>query len=262
MFDDLDTIINCALEVNSQRIDHALIKKIHPDINIYYNSVNIFVGKQGSGKTLNGIKEIIKISQICPITHLLVYISKTGEHIDPTFESLKQLIDLPIVYVKEDDAEAYVQNLLSFKQLYRDIKVNGYENRIIDSQRDELFDVLHINDFSRDELHTLILLEDVANNKKLLGNDKSYFNHLMTTCRQHHSSFFLNVQFWKSLSTTIKSNVSTVFIFGTYSKQQMHYILSQIPLNISFDDLYSHYRTLDKQHKLIVDCNSGDVKIE
>ena len=261
MFSDLDSIINCALNTNNKNINDSLISKIHDEINVYYNSVNIFVGKQGSGKTLSAIKEIIKISQVCPITHLLVYITKTGNKIDPTFESLKQLINIPIEYVKEDEAEQYMKSLLAYKQLYKTIINDGLEDEIIDEQRDEIFDVLHVNDFNNENLHTLILLEDIANNKKLLGNEKSYFNHLMTTCRHNHLSFFLNVQFWKSLSSTIKSNVSTVFIFGTFSKQQLHYILYQIPLNIAFDELYNMYHKLTKNEKIIVDCNVGSVSL-
>ena len=63
MFRDLDTIINCALNTNQRNINDSLISKIHDEINIYYNSVNIAVGKQGSGKTLSDLKEIIKISK-------------------------------------------------------------------------------------------------------------------------------------------------------------------------------------------------------
>ena len=258
----LGTLVSCALNTNQRNINDSLISKIHDEINIYYNSVNIAVGKQGSGKTLSDLKEIIKISQVCPITHLLVYISKTGQKLDPTFESLKPLINIPIVYVKEDEAEDYIKTLLAYKQLYKEIVNNNLENDIIDEQKEQIFDILHINEFSNENLHTIILLEDIANNKKLLGNEKSYFNHLMTTCRHNHISFFLNVQFWKSLSSTIKSNVSTVFIFGTYSKQQLHYMLYQIPLCIPFDELYKEYQQLAKNDKMIVDCNTGDVKFE
>ena len=252
-----DMVRDC-LRRNKGQVTNALIRKIHKDINIYYNSVNIFVGKQGSGKTLSAIEEIIKIASIPNAAHLLIYVSKTGEQKDVTFESLRELIEIPIAYVSQENAEEYVNALLNYKQLYYTIRKEHLENQIIDEQRIEIFKALKVNDFRAPMLHTLILFDDIANNK-LLANEKSYFNNLMTTCRHNHISFFLNVQFWKSLSTTIKSNVSTVFVFGTYSKEQLRYITHQITMSISFDELYERYKNMNKHHKIIIDCNNGNV---
>ena len=252
-----DMVTKC-LKKNKSKIADAMIKKIHPDINIYNNSVNIFVGKQGSGKTLTAIEEIIKISHIPNAAHLLIYVSKTGEQNDVTFESLRELIEIPIAYVAQDDAEEYVDAILNYKQLYYTIRNEHLENQIVDEQRDEIFQILKIRNFDTPMLQTLILFDDIANNK-LLANEKSYFNNLMTTCRHNHISFFLNVQFWKSLSTIIKSNVSTVFVFGTYSKEQLRYITHQITMNKTFDEIYEAYRYMNKHAKIIIDCNNGNV---
>ena len=254
-----DMVAKC-LKKNKSKIADALIKKIHPDINIYNNSVNIFVGKQGSGKTLSAIEEIIKISHIPNAAHLLIYVSKTGEQKDVTFESLRELIEIPIAYVAQENAEEYVNAILNYKQLYYTIRKEHLENQIIDEQRDEIFQILKVRNFDVPMLQTLILFDDIANNK-LLANEKSYFNNLMTTCRHNHISFFLNVQFWKSLSTTIKSNVSTVFVFGTYSKEQLRYITHQITMNRSFDEIYEVYQYMNKYAKIIIDCNNGNVKL-
>ena len=258
-FDYVHDMVQDCLKKNKKQISNALIKKIHKDINIYYNSVNIFVGKQGSGKTLSAIEEIIKISHIPNAAHLLIYVSKSGDKKDVTFESLRELIEMPIAYVSQDNAEEYVNAVLNYKQLYYTIRNEHLENQIIDEQRNEIFKVLKINNFKSPMLHTLILFDDIANNK-LLANEKSFFNNLMTTCRHNHISFFLNVQFWKSLSTTIKSNVSTVFVFGTYSKEQLRYITHQITMNISFDELFEMYQHMDKHAKIVIDCNNGNVK--
>ena len=65
--------------------------------------------------------------------------------------------------------------------MYNTIKDRQIENEIIDEQRDELFEVLRINDYSRRWLHTLVLLEDCAK-LKLLINEKSFTNQLLTKC--------------------------------------------------------------------------------
>ena len=40
----------------------AFIDKIHPEINVRYNSVNVTYGKQEQEKTMIALEEVIKIS--------------------------------------------------------------------------------------------------------------------------------------------------------------------------------------------------------
>ena len=77
--------------------------------NTYVNSVNVFVGRQRTGKTYSAIKEIIKITRIHPETHLLVYINKDGKPNDDTFERTKELINSSIIYVSYDNMVDYLQ---------------------------------------------------------------------------------------------------------------------------------------------------------
>ena len=166
-FEFIDNLMNDCLNKNKDKVIHSLIKKIHPEINTYYNSVNIFVGKQGSGKTLSCLEEIIKISQIKNAAHMLVYVTRFGDKMDITFESLKKLIQIPIVYISQDNAEKYINNLLAYKQLYYEVRNNHLMNDIVDEQKEQILETLHIDNFESDMLHTLILLEDIANNKLL-----------------------------------------------------------------------------------------------
>ena len=56
----VSNLINRVLEENTD--DNALINELHPYIDIKLNSVNVIVGKQGSGKTVVAIEEIVKAS--------------------------------------------------------------------------------------------------------------------------------------------------------------------------------------------------------
>ena len=154
--DKIDNMINYCLYKNQPKLKQELINEIHPDINIPYNSLNIAVGRQRSGKTQTIIREIIKISNISSRTHLLIYINKTGTSSDPTFESLKPLIKIPILYVSEENAESTVQDILKWKKFYNQIKENKWENEIIEGQISQLFEKLYINNFNNLTLHTLI----------------------------------------------------------------------------------------------------------
>ena len=221
--------------------------------NTYVNSVNVFVGRQRTGKTYSSIKEIIKITRIHPETHLLVYINKDGKPNDDTFERTKELINSSIIYVSYDNMVDYLQQLLSYKYIYNRIKNLHLEQELPQKHMNELSENLGIYDLDKDYLHTLIMLEDVTQFMKSMGAD--YVNDLMTKCLHIQCSFFVIIHYWKAVSTNLKSNLSTIYIFSSYSKQQLSYILYQINVNASFDTLYEQYRRLTEHGKLVIDSN-------
>ncbi|EAX66092.1 hypothetical protein TVAG_583790 [Trichomonas vaginalis G3] len=148
-----------------------------------------------------------------------------------------------------------------YKELYNTIKKQGLEDKIIDKQRDELFETLSISNFDREFLHSLIFLDDAVKSK-LITNEKSYFNQLLTQCRHIQCSFFMAVQYFKALSTNIKSNLSTLFIFSGFSRQQLNVMLYQVNLPMSINELYTQYQQLSEHGKIIVDLNKGSVKFD
>ena len=52
-FQDLYVEINDAL--HNEAVKTESLSKIHPEINCYYNSVNVFVGRQGAGKGVQAL---------------------------------------------------------------------------------------------------------------------------------------------------------------------------------------------------------------
>ena len=62
-------------ELNSDT-SNKLINKIDDDINFKYNSFNICIGKQSTGKTTSVLKELIKLSlKNINTYHLVIYVS-------------------------------------------------------------------------------------------------------------------------------------------------------------------------------------------
>ena len=253
--------IRKCLHAHQHEIDKEKLERIHPQSYIYKNSVNILVGKQGSGKTFTCAYEIAKISQIHEESHLLLIICKDENKEDPTIRSLSSMINIPIEYVCEEDAEPYMRKLLAYKRLYDEIKERHLENQIDSEQRDELFDVLKIRDFSRDYLHTILLFNDIAKSK-LYSKPTNYFNQLLPICRHIQCSFFLNVQFWKSLPPEIKANATIIIVFGGFDVRQLYYIFSQVPTALSVKEILPEYRQLNKHDKLVIDAETGDVYLD
>ena len=126
--DVLEAGMDYLMNMNRMNINKKKLEPISNQTCIYYNSVNIFCGRQGSGKTYSGMKEIIKISHISPKTHLLVAITKDESKDDPTITSLLPLLNIPVVYISEDEAEEYVKHLLLCMRMYNMIKQNHSEN--------------------------------------------------------------------------------------------------------------------------------------
>jgi hypothetical protein len=248
------------IEANQGELSQALISRI-PLTDSYLNSVNIAVGKQRGGKSFMFIKEIIKISLVSKDTHLLVYVNRTGQETDKTFEKTKHRIKIPIVYLSHDAAPDYLQDLLMWKQFYNDVIAGGLENRIVQSQRESLFEKLHISDFSRPFLHTLVLLDDVAQ-AKILKNEKTVMSELMTQCAHINCSFFLGIQFWKALSPSIKSQASIVYVIGGFSKQMFNHILSQTVKPEDDKALWNEYRQMGAHDKMIIDVRENEIRVD
>ena len=124
----------------------------------------------------------------------------------------------------------------------------------------ELSENLGIDDLDKDYLHTLIMLEDATQFMKSKGAD--YVNDLMTKCRHIQCSFFVIIHYWKALSTNLKSNLSTIYIFSGYSKQQLSYILYQINVDASLYTLYEQYRRLTEHGKLVIDSNYSSYRFD
>ena len=257
-FSDDDYINNVALEMEAHLSANPITKERLRKIkgtNTYANSLNVFVGRQRSGKSYQAIQEIIKISRIDPHAHLVVYINENGSCDDDTFSTFKELISLPIAYVKYSEAENFLRKLIEYKNIYNTIKDNNAENEIPDNCLNELLEGLYINDIERDYLHTLILMED-ATTQKTIKDNSSYINHLMTTCAHIQCSFFVLIHYWKALTPNLKSNIYTAYIYPGYSRQQLTYILYQMNLPDSYKDIYEVYKKLTGHKKLIIDCNN------
>jgi hypothetical protein len=55
---------------------------VHPDLNIYCNSINICCGSCGSGKSTAILREVIKLTHYTDVIHLMLYVTKSGSSHD------------------------------------------------------------------------------------------------------------------------------------------------------------------------------------
>jgi hypothetical protein len=253
--DDVTEDMNAILAANP--ITKERLRYI-PNTHTYANSVNVYVGRPRSGKTYLALHDIISVIRNDETAHLLVYINESGQCDDDTFDRFQQLIDIPIMFVKYDDAEQYLRQLNQYKNIYNRIKDTN--TSIQEIPKEVISDIqhhLHITDFRLPHLHTLILTED-ATNAKVIRKADSYINDLLTRCAHTQFSFFILIHYWKALTTNIKANLSTIYIFGGYSRQQLAYMLYQVNIPVELKTLMRYYTQLPRYGKLMIDCNTSD----
>lgn len=205
---------------------HNRIENIHPQIHFKYNSLNICLGKQGVGKTTFMLTELIKLSEIPDCVYdKIVYITN-GETNDLTFETLKKLIKIPILGLDFNDATTELSNYFNT----RDDKIH----------------------------HTFVIIEDAS---FLLMKDNPIWVDWVCKLRHLRLTLWINLHVWRSISTMIKTQITTLFIFKGYSKEQLQHMYRQSCVDAEFKAVLYMYMTLGPQELLKISNVDGKMII-
>ena len=113
------------------------------------------------------------------------------------------------------------------------------------------------NYFKAKRLHTIILMDDAA---FVLKRETSPWFKWLCQLRHLNCTVFLCIQIWKSINPSLKSQITSIYLFGGYSRQQLNYIYQQICLDMKFNEFYDIYTKLGKNKCLIVDMISGTLR--
>ncbi|EDR23100.1 hypothetical protein EDI_235840 [Entamoeba dispar SAW760] len=218
--DEIDRLVNNKL---SQIKVGNTIRRVHPQIFFYYNSFNIVLGKQGTGKTTFIMKELIKLSKIQHLYQAVIYVSQNAGE-DETFKQLKELTTLPIYGMN------YEKFMPALMQYYKQPQ----------------------------EKHLLIILEDAS--FALMKEDKSW-GEIITRLRHLKTTIIVNMHIWKGLNASFKTQVATIVIFKGYSKENFGYIFRQTAANASSNVAYYMYLSMESDQVLKIDNLTGEIKI-
>ena len=239
---------------NKDNLQH----EIHPEVNLRYNTLNIFVGQRGSGKTYNGFNEVAAISKINSKFHEFIYVSNNTN--DETYKKFKPFLKIPHVIIPYSQAEDVINDLREYKQAYDEIKDKHLEHKITDECKEEICDKLKIDDLHAKSLHTLIMYDDAMEVFKKPSSKQ--FRWLMEN-RHFKATYILCIQDWKGISPELKANIDSVWFFGGFPRNRYCYIFNQLSSPIERDELYEIYRKLGKRDSIIFDhkADGDEVKI-
>jgi len=246
---------------NYDKLMKSKINVIHPEINLKYSSVNLFCGRQGKGKTLTVLKEMVKLSKIPSNVHMLVYVNKDGR-IDDTTEALKSLITIPIKYVSVKNIEEFLQDLYFHKLIYDKIINENLKDELEEDQINEVLEFLMLDDFSRPTLQEVILFDDAAFEKVLTKND-SVIVGMAHQARHYKFIFCFCVQGIKDVPLPIKEQTTTFFLYSGFMNQKLFTLYNQCGIKcVDFQDFKRAYNQLRDKDFLIIDCQTGECEIE
>ena len=248
-----------------------MVKHIRSDLNSYYNSLNILTGQQGKGKTFAALNEIITISYL-PETHLILYVKK--KDYDETVEAIRELSNVDIVDVKYEDAIDIAKMIFEYKNYYNSIRrdavsknidPNVIPEHIVDKDAlQELYNTLHITDFSRPWLNTLILFDD-GGNSGLFTRGDGYFNNIFKLLRDVNAIVFITIHGMTQLPPSIKENCAVVYIGKSLSPDRIAIIHRQTNITVEYKEFMHYYHIMNsdvQKHVLVVDNIGGTLRME
>ena len=238
---------------NKDNVQH----EVDPEVNISYNSLNLFLGQRGSGKTFNSFNEMAAICRVPNKYHLFVYVTNNPN--DETYKRFKYLINQPIVQINYDESEAFIEKLIAYKQDYDKIKEQHLESKLTPDCMEEFKHELHIRDFNAPSLHTLILYDDAMNVFKKTSSKQ--FRRLLEN-RHTRITYILCLQDWKGVSPELKANLDSVWIFGGYPRNRFSYFFQQLCCPIDKEQLYAVYRQLNKRDAIILNNTNDGTSIK
>ena len=258
------------------------------EVAFYNNSINVLIGKQGTGKTFFAFRELLKINMLnqlhqngdiqlrglgeglSPATesqnqlshHQIIYVTDNGTS-DTTYQSIGTMIDLiPLSICPYKDAVAQLEGLMRYKQMYLEIReklMKGVNIKYTQEQIEELLDLLGVKDFSKPRLHTLVLFDDAANNP-IFEKKGDPMTIMLTRCRHLNISVIINIQKLTAISTTIRSQTASFFIFPGFPMQEISQ-MGKICNNMTLDELKYEVRKLKDKQILWINNIDGESNI-
>ena len=234
---------------------------IDDEIFFRYNSVNLVIGKRGSGKTYTTLREILKL----PLTGHREYTQIhyiTSKARDDTVDKFRDAFAQNHLYfnwVPTKNAEKLIVSLAKAKAMKRDeqseedyralCKALSSDPLREDADEDD-------SDYIKNKSvlpHTIIIFDDCIG---LFKKDTS-LSKLLFENRQSRITYFLLLQDVTGLSASMKANIDSVTFFGGFPQHKYNVLMYQLP---PVDVDYNFYSQLNPHEYIRIDFIDGTVE--
>ena len=177
-----------------------------------------------------------------------------------TTKHIKPKLSIPILIVSYDEVLETLCGLKVYKHLYNQIIDDKLTKNIDSTQREAQFDALHVSDFCRRRLHTLVLYDDVAFEEQF-KKPESPLNKLMFECRHINVSFMLCTQKLQGISTPVKSQATSITIFAGYPPVEIAQIHHSIQTNTDYQEFKQMLCQLEPNSCFHINIKMGVMKV-
>ena len=217
--------------------------EIHPEIYFRFNSVNLVIGKRGSGKTFTTMRELLKLAllQGNPFTQIIYCTDKKRDDTVERFMPFFEEAGIFFHWVPTDSALELIEGITQ-------VKAN------LAADPNDKVSKKCLNYHGKGLPHTIIIFDDCIG---LFKKDSKLSKKLFEN-RQSRITYFLLLQDTQGLSPSMKANIDSLTLFGGFPKNKYQILMYQLPpVDFTFDD-YHRIKTSDMVR---FDFLSNDVKI-
>ena len=201
----------------------SIISQIHPELDFYYNSLNICVGKPGTGKTTLLMKQLMILNNVGHNYGLIVYLSNTRDEF--FLKTIQMFNKIPIVHKSFEEGTECLDEYL-----------NNEERNF----------------------HIFVIIEDATG---LLEGRNFTWEQWLIKLRHLKMTVWINLHDWVSISPKIREQVSCVFLCKGFGKTKCGVIFRQLNLPYESKVIYGIYCQLRDFQYLKIDNIKNKTKI-
>ena len=201
----------------------SIISPIHSELDFYYNSLNICVGKPGTGKTTLLLKQLMILNNVAHNYGLIIYLSNTNDQF--FLNTVKMFNKIPIVQKSFEEGTECLDEYL-----------NNEERNF----------------------HIFVIIEDATG---LLEGRNYMWEQWLIKLRHLRMTVWINLHDWVSISPKIREQVSCVFLCKGFGKQKCGVIFRQLNLPYESKVIYGIYCQLRDFQYLKIDNIKNKTKI-
>lgn len=236
--DDLDGILDARIATMKQHdSEDALVSEIHPCIKFRRNSVNLVIGRRGSGKTYFVLRELLKLFELDKekgfgFTRIFYITDKAS---DDTVALLSRAFPPGIFvqhFVPTDNAYDLMCEIDRIKHRVREYEQNplACDRKVYDKDMNVLTPIVLPRGMMP---QTVFIFDDCIGlfRKDSKLAKKCYEN------RQMRATIFMMLQDVQGISPSMKSNINSLTLFGQFPKTKWNTLTYQLPsLPVTYDN--------------------------
>lgn len=201
----------------------SIISQIHSELDFYYNSLNICVGKPGTGKTTLLMKQLMILNNVGHNYGLIVYLSNTRDEF--FLKTIQMFNKIPIVHKTFEEGTECLDEYL-----------NNEERNF----------------------HIFVIIEDATG---LLEGRNFTWEQWLIKLRHLKMTVWINLHDWVSISPKIREQVSCVYLCKGFGKTKCGVIFRQLNLPYETKVIYGIYCQLRDFQYLKIDNIKNKTKI-